>query len=191
MARLHLVEIALQNCVYANMNEQQVRQIVQQMLSSGQFSVAKTPFHKHTGVDSPQFPFINLSDVPNSYVNSAGYNVVVNPSGTGLSFSPTTAPTKTTYVGYVTGTGSAGTPFPSGWTVASGSTGKYVITHNLNNTSYVVNAINNSSFGGGIPFLNNHNANSFEIWWYNISVTAGSITFTLNNTYFGFTLITA
>lgn len=36
------------------MNEDQIRSIVQNELKKGQYGVAKTPYHRHTGVDSPQ-----------------------------------------------------------------------------------------------------------------------------------------
>jgi hypothetical protein len=42
------------------------------------------------------------------------------------------------YVGHVASGGSAGTPFPSGWSVAHTSTGVYTITHDLGDTNYEV-----------------------------------------------------
>ena len=42
------------------------------------------------------------------------------------------------YGGYVTSAGAAGTPFPSGWTVAHTGAGRYTVTHNLGTTSYAV-----------------------------------------------------
>jgi hypothetical protein len=43
--------------------------------------------HKHTGTDSSQFPFTNLSDVPNSYNGKSGQIATVNSTESGLTFS--------------------------------------------------------------------------------------------------------
>lgn len=45
----------------------------------------------------------------------------------------------TVYAGHLVA-GGAGTFFPTGWTATNPSTGVYVVTHNLNTTSYAVSA---------------------------------------------------
>lgn len=42
------------------------------------------------------------------------------------------------YCGAVTSGGTAGTPFPTDWTVSNTGTGNYLITHNLNNSNYII-----------------------------------------------------
>lgn len=44
----------------------------------------------------------------------------------------------TVYGGVVASNGTAGTPFPSGWTSQATATGIYVITHNLGHSNYAV-----------------------------------------------------
>lgn len=74
------------------MENEQVKVIAQQVFDENstkhQFDVSQTPFHSHNGIDSSRFPFLNLSDVPNSYYTFAGSIVVVNSTATGLTFSP-------------------------------------------------------------------------------------------------------
>lgn len=47
---------------------------------------------------------------------------------------------RTSYGGAFDSAGTAGTPFPTGWTVSKTGTGTYLITHNLGTTSYTVAA---------------------------------------------------
>lgn len=63
-----------------------IRQELLQMSNSAGFSVKYATQHLHTGTDSPQFPFTNLRDVPNSYYKSAGQILGVNSGATGLEF---------------------------------------------------------------------------------------------------------
>lgn len=124
--------------------ETKVRQIAQDVhdnnSTSDQFAVSQTPFHSHNGRDSQQFPFINLSDVPNSYfpnkISAAGYTVSVNATATGLVFIPPS--TFTPIIGTIVSGGTAGTPFPSGWTVTNLSTGQYKVLHTLGNANFIV-----------------------------------------------------
>ena len=53
------------------------------------------------------------------------------------------------YTGFVNSDGTAGAPFPDGWTVSRPNTGEYLITHNLGSTDYVVipGLINNVHVG--------------------------------------------
>lgn len=71
------------------------------------------------------------------------------------------------YSGAVTSGGTAGTPFPSGWTVSvgsGGSVGIYTITHNLGTTAYTVVATATGAFSyGNIPGVTNISSNSFQI----------------------------
>lgn len=72
------------------------------------------------------------------------------------------------YSGYINSNGTAGTPFPTGWSVAHTATGKYTVTHNLGNTNYVVvGFLVNSGFGDGQ--LLDRSANTFEVGYYNFN----------------------
>jgi hypothetical protein len=73
----------------------------------------------------------------------------------------------------------ADTPFPDGWSVASAATGKYVVTHNRGDATYVpvCTAIGTVS----IPSIISIGADSFEVWFYSItgSLQATSFVFAL------------
>lgn len=45
---------------------------------------------------------------------------------------------ETTHGGLVNSNGTAGTPFPTGWSVETTGTGFYVVTHNLGHSNYAV-----------------------------------------------------
>ncbi len=61
-----------------------------------------------------------------------------------------TTPMPRVFHGYVNSGNSAGTPFPSGWTVSSSpGTGRYKITHDLSSTNYTVMAIAVVASGSG------------------------------------------
>lgn len=77
------------------------------------YGVSTVPNTASTGADSPR---VNYKDLVNK------------PTGTS---SPL-------YSGYVVSGGTAGAPFPSGWTVTSLGTGAYQVTHNLGTTNYIV-----------------------------------------------------
>lgn len=72
------------------MNEQDIRKIAEDVfneeLRASQYTVTPVPTHVHTGVDSPQIPFLNLANVPASYTGKAGNSLIVNPTETGLIF---------------------------------------------------------------------------------------------------------
>ncbi len=72
------------------MSPDAIKQLVQQMIDANdqkqRYSVSATPFHTHNGVGSNKIPFLNLSDVPNSYNGSAGKVATVNSTETGLEF---------------------------------------------------------------------------------------------------------
>lgn len=129
------------------MNEQQVQQMIQQALSSwsakSQYGVSAVPVHAHTGYDgSPKVSYGNLTNVPAASVSY--------------------------YTGVVT-SNAAGTPFPSGWSVAHGSTGEYTITHDLGTTDYTVSALSHSSY---FCQLTSKGSSSFLlIWWASQSAT--------------------
>ena len=95
------------------------------------------------------------------------------------------ATAQTAYGGKVASGGTAGTPFPSGWTVSLPGTGRYLITHNLNTTNYVVAVTNVSAFSN-VGAITNHGSNSFEVTYYENTVGA---TWPNTNTAFMFTLI--
>lgn len=68
------------------------------------------------------------------------------------------------FFGYVDDTGSEGTPFPSGWSSTSGSTGVYTITHNLgSSTAYVPLATALKSTLGLSAKIGSRSSNSFTV----------------------------
>lgn len=71
---------------------------------------------------------------------------------------------KTAYSGYVNAAGTAGTPFPSGWTVGL-SAHLFTITHNLGTTSYGVTltSVGTAYFGEVVA----RNANTFTCQFWN------------------------
>lgn len=72
------------------------------------------------------------------------------------------------YAGYVNADGSAGKPFPSGWTVVNSSTAAYTITHNLGTTNYsiLVTALYNNDGVIQTALFNNKAANSVGIIFF-------------------------
>jgi hypothetical protein len=79
------------------------------------------------------------------------------------------------YVGHVAFGGSAGTPFPSGWSVAHTSTGVYTITHDLGDTDYEV-AI--TCYDGYLRFIEYDKASStVTVRLFNISGSAADAEF--------------
>lgn len=62
-----------------------------------EYTLTAVPFHRHTGVDAPKVPFINLDNVPGNYVGAAGQSVVVNSTETGLEFTTITDSSTKTY----------------------------------------------------------------------------------------------
>ena len=73
-----------------------IETVVDKSATDAMYTVAKVPYHQHTGVDSPQFPFTNLSDVPQNYAGKAGYTVNVNSNENGLTFTAALSPGLTT-----------------------------------------------------------------------------------------------
>lgn len=80
------------------------------------------------------------------------------------------------YPGAVLSGGTAGTPFPSGWSVSHIGTGDYKITHNLGTTNYALTCTLFASTGLIINF-NNQNSNDVEVFIKNTSGTATDATF--------------
>lgn len=74
------------------------------------------------------------------------------------------------YPGAVLSGGTAGTPFPSGWSVSHTGTGDYTITHNLGTTNYSFAGTLFASTGAIIT-LNTQNSNDMEIL---VKTTAGA-----------------
>lgn len=60
--------------------------------SVNQYSPTGVPYHVHSGVDSPQIPFLNLSDGPDSYKGFSGYTLNVNPGENALTFTAPITP---------------------------------------------------------------------------------------------------
>ena len=112
---------------------------------ASQFGMTPIPNHQHTGADSPQVQYKNIANVPAP--TPTGVTSLI--AGTGISVSSATGAvtvtnTQTSAVihgGQIVSGGTAGTFFPSGWTVASLGTGHYQVTHNLGTTNYAVVAM--------------------------------------------------
>lgn len=90
------------------------------------------------------------------------------------------------YAGRVGSDGTAGTPFPAGWTAAKSSAGRYTVTHNLGSTDYAVTVTNISAFSNAAA-ITDLSANSFEITLYENTTGA---TWNATDTAFMFMLAT-
>lgn len=80
------------------------------------------------------------------------------------------------YPGVVLSGGTAGTPFPSGWSITHIGTGDYKITHNLNSGSYAIVPVLFASTNLFIN-INNQNVNDVEVFIKNAAGTATDATF--------------
>lgn len=81
------------------------------------------------------------------------------------------------YGGVVGSTGTAGTPFPSGWTSVKNVTGDYTVTHNLGTANYVVVG---SAISGGKVFLwsqSSSDGNQFNVLTFSSGGTGTDTTF--------------
>lgn len=107
-----------------------------------QFGVSIIPNTRSTGSDSPQVDYNNLLNKP----ASAAVPI---------------------YSGMVVSGGTAGSFFPSGWTVTDDGTGHYTVTHNLGTTSYSVVA--NAVAEGLLTTIYSHLSDSFDIVIVNLS----------------------
>lgn len=65
------------------------------------------------------------------------------------------------FPGAVSNSTSAGTPFPSGWTVSNNTTGVCTITHNLGTINYAVSILPQA--GDIVPNIQSKGANSFQV----------------------------
>lgn len=73
-------------------------------------------------------------------------------------------------VGEVTSGGSAGTPFPSGWSVSHTATGRYTVTHNFGTTNYAV-IVNPVVSIAKVWAVESKNSNNFVVRIANTSFT--------------------
>lgn len=147
------------------MNENQVRNLVEQILVRSQFGSQKVSFHTGNGVDSPRSSFIFLQDAPRTYSGSSGKTVIVNPAETGLIFGASAS----TYGGKVNSDGTAGSPFPTGWTSSDLGSSYYEITHNLGITNYSVALTIYASVGFIILGAGDVAANTFRVRTFDTS----------------------
>lgn len=92
-----------------------------------QFGLTPTNTHRHTGnpMDGVRISAGDIAGLT-AFVQALIPAVVSTPTSSAI------------YSGYVVSGGTAGTPFPSGWTVSNLGTGAYQITHNLGTTNYIV-----------------------------------------------------
>lgn len=81
----------------------------------------------------------------------------------------------TVYAGRVNSNGTAGTPFPTGWTAQTTATGFYVITHNFGHTNYTVALTAHSN---GFMYLNaTPGSTTFVVHFKNSSGTDADVNF--------------
>ena len=168
------------------MNEEQITILIKNALAkdsiANQYKVAGTGFHTHNGTDSQTIRFNGLSDTPVSYYQQAGKLVAVNTTENALQFIPVgtsgqiltsngvgalptyQASPVVPYAGVVNSDGTAGTPFPSGWSSTKNAGGDYTITHNLGTTSYsvVITAIS----GGDLCKAATISSNTFRVFTF-------------------------
>lgn len=109
------------------MNEEDVKKIAEdtfdEKIRASQYGVTPVPVHTHTGVDSPQVPFLQLSTVPASYTGQAGKALVVNSTENALQFS-SVAGALTVKDGSTTVAPVTTIKFTSGATVTNGGGGE-------------------------------------------------------------------
>ena len=140
------------------MDENTIKRIAEQVfvekMNTNQFRVSAIPYHVHNGTDAP------LID---SSANASSSN------------------TSVAYFGYCSAIGTAGTPFPSGWSVSSDGSGKSTVTHNLGHTNYSVVCTGDGAIS--IPSIQSIGTNTFVVWWY-------STVASLQSTAYHFVLVT-
>lgn len=90
------------------------------------------------------------------------------------------------FAGRVNSGGSAGTPFPAGWTVSRSSAGIYVVTHNLGDAGYVVQLQVIATLAITIANVSSIGTNAFEARLYN---HISGDTWTATDTDFSFVLV--
>lgn len=144
------------------MDENEIKQLIQQEVTrmgrDALYNTLNYTYHTHNNIDSPILPFTSIGNVPNSFTGQAGHFLTVNSTGTALVFSNAS----TIYGGVVLSGGTAGTPFPSGWSVAHTGTGDYTITHNLGTLNYTFVGTLFANTGAIITF-NSQNTNTLEV----------------------------
>lgn len=144
------------------MDKSEITQLIKDQIKAAQkealYATSNNTYHTHNNIDSPILPLTSIGGFPTSYVGQAGNALVVNSSGTGISF----IHQSTVYGGVVLSGGTAGTPFPTGWTVAHTGTGDYTITHNLGTTNYTFTGTLFANTGAIITF-NTQNTNTLEV----------------------------
>lgn len=95
------------------MNEEKIKQIARDIFSEqmrqSQYNISFIPFHTHNNIDSTNFSFLNLSDVPKTYTSKKGRTLIVNPNSNGLEFTSGVLATTATD-GFITLPTCAGTP---------------------------------------------------------------------------------
>lgn len=149
--------------------------------------------HQHTGVDNSSR--LRESTELNTSAN-AGYNTISYCSGTptgvaqngAIMFDKTNDKlyvydtnawvqvgiSASVYGGAVNSDGTAGTPFPSGWSSTKPSTGNYTITHNFGNTNYTIAALSTDQIF--LPVVFQRNNNDVKLTLHNIVTLSASDT---------------
>lgn len=79
-----------------------------------------------------------------------------------------------TYVGQVTSGGTAGSIFPSGWSVTKNGTGDYTVTHNLNKSNI---ALVNPTDNGCLFYMNSTTVNVFRAIFFTTAFAAADHSF--------------
>lgn len=119
-----------------------IQQLVQQELNSFQGGVNGQNMHHHTGQDSLKVNYDDLDNLP----SSGGV-----------------------FGGKVNSDGTAGSPFPTGWTSSDLGSSYYEITHNLGTTNYSIALTIYASVGFIILGAGDVAANTFRVRTFDTS----------------------
>lgn len=131
-------------------------QVFNEKMNKSQYAVSAVPFHTHNNIDSTNFPFLNLSDVPKTYNGHAGEGLIVKTTENGLEFGSSGS---VVYAGYINSGGTAGS-LPVGWSSSKTGTGQYTLTHNLGTANY--SCLANAAFAGAFMKFNAINTNDVQ-----------------------------
>lgn len=133
------------------MNEQQIRQLIQQEIrgneSRSRFGIQSVPYHVHNNIDAP---------------------TVFTPYGLYAGFVPSDGDANSIL----------GCFLPSGWTLSTSSTGVYTVVHNLGTSLYAVVADASQSTNEKVApvVAPDQTGNQFTISWFRCSDGTGQDT---------------
>lgn len=144
----------------------QIQQGIKDFMNSAQYGITKIQSHLHNGMDTNQVDIKDILRFPKIATN--GQTITFNT--TTNQWEATTITTITTKAGKIASAGTAGSVFPTGWTVSKTATGQYTVVHNLGSTAYAVVA-NPVDVSGSVVTIG-INSNSFVILITDLSGSA-------------------